>query len=303
MLKAPIVKLVLVLILFALSPHAIANTISNVKGKKVLINMSEPGALKAGDRVFATGADGKRKALIQVEKISGNRALGTITKGKAAAGMSVAGSSGGGSGGAKSKSSAASRERSQKSSGSNGSSQKPLSLGIMAGLGLDSMSVKLADDNGNLVETLAMSGTGFSAKGLVDYNFTSYLGVRLLIGLEKFNVTGTSATNICDGTTACKTDIMYITLDGWLRYAFVEGSTNVWVGAGGGVWLPGSKTTNTLDDTSIGTTFAVYFGGGADFAISDDAFVPVQAEYILLPTTEQVSANAIAFRGGIGFRF
>lgn len=281
------------LILILVSPLK-ADVIRATKNNKVLILMETDGSLSVGDKVFAVDENGKKKALITIEKVKGAKAFGTIQKGRAAKDMTIQAAR------ARAKTAAESRkERLQRAP----TNDLPFSWGVLGGLGLDSMSVKLTDANGRELETISMSGTGFSVKALVDYNFSSAFGVRLIAGMEQFSTTGTAKGAYCDGSEKCKTNISYITLDALMRYAFVDSETKVWLGGGVGFWMPGSKSTNTLDANSIGTTSAVYGALGVDFSLGEDSFIPAQVDYALLPSSNEVAANAIAFRVGMAWRF
>lgn len=286
--------LILITALFLFASTSLADSVLLIKNDKALIESS---SLSPGDKVFATDEEGKKKAIILIEKVKGEKAYGKITKGKAEKGMGIIKSAAGSASPTKEKKSRASRNR-------NPIEEKPFSIGVLIGIGFDSMTVKLADSAGTLVETLYMSGTGFSAKAMIDYNFTSYLGIRLLAGLEDFTVKSSAKTAVCNATTDCRTDIMYITTDAWLRYAFVDTSSfNIWAGVGAGFWMPGSKTTNNIDESSVGTTSAIYLGLGTDIAADEDVYLPVQVDYAILPGSDQVTATAIAIRAGLAYRF
>lgn len=281
------------------STSAYANQIQAIKGSKVLI-VSDTDTYDVGERVFATDSNGKKKAIIQIEKVKDNKAFGILKKGKAQKGMGILKT--GSSAGAKSQKTARSRGRTTETD-SDSSSDKPLSLGFLLGIGLDSMSVKLLDDAGNTVETLAQSGTGFSAKALLDYNL-GFITVRAMGGLEKFNVSGTASSAVCDGTTGCKTDIMYMSLDVLGLISLMNTSSmKLWLGGGAGLWLPASKSSNTLEANSISSTSPFYGGVGADIKLDKDSYIPLQVLYVMLPRSSDVSAHAIAIQGGMAWRF
>lgn len=277
---------ILILTLFLTAP-AWSNTVKQVKGQRVLMELSTPDDFAEGDRVFALDDAGKRKGLITIEKIKGERALGKVSKGSVQPNATLAKAGGG-----------ATSKKPGKSS-----SNKKFALGIMAGGAYDTMSVKVSTATGVLIETINMSGTGFSIKAVADYDFTSYLGLRLFLGMEQFNTSAKAQNPLsCDGG-ACKTEISYITLDAWGRYALTEGSSKIWLGAGAGLLSPGAKTSNALDKESIGSTFAFYLGGGVDFKLDGDLYIPTQVDYAILPSSEQVTAAIIAVRFGIAKRF
>lgn len=283
-------RLGLILTLLLAFP-AFSNTILKATAKGVLIQLSSPEEFSVGDRAFALDENGKRKGLLTIQRISKGRAIAVISKGQAKANWTVAKAGSRGSG-----------ENSRTASKSS-SDQKPFALGVLAGAGINNMTVKVTTASGTFVEELNMSGSGFSFKAFADYDFTSFLGIRLLVGLEQFSASATPSNSASCGGGKCKTDIGYITFDGWLRYSIVEKSPKVWLGAGVGALAPGSKTTNALDPNSINTTIAFYVGGGADFGLDGDWYIPTQVDYAFLPGSDQVKASIIGIRVGVGTRF
>lgn len=282
MTKQTLLKLALICLFLSslMSQRAVADTIQVSKNNKVLILSEQEGTYSVGDRIYAVDSNGKKKAIIQVQKVNGLKVIGKVVKSVKnleLKGMSVIGGT--------------------QSSTSSSSGSKQFAAGVMVGLGMDSMTVKVAGS------TIAMSGMGYSFKAFGDYNFTSSIGVRLFGGMESFNVKKSESAILCDGSAECKTEISYLTGDAWLRYTFLQ-SLRLWLGAGVGGWIPMSKTSNNLDTTTIGFSSAIYFGGGADITVGDDLFVPFQVEYIMLPSASaDVTANAIAFRAGLGYSF
>lgn len=266
---------------------AVANTVKEVKGKKARLELTSPDDFVIGDRVFALDENGKRKGLMTIEKMKGKSAIAGITKGLVKPGWTLMKGPGG------------SKAKAESTSTTPGK----FAIGAMAGFGYDSMTVKVATASGTFIEQLQMSGTGFSFKAVADYDFTSFLGLRLLLGLEQFNATATPKnTASCEGAK-CKTEIGYITIDAWGRYALIEGNTKVWLGAGVGSLSPTNKTSNALDPASISSTFAIYLGGGVDFKLSNEWYLPTQFDYALLPSSDQVQASIIALRLGVAKRF
>lgn len=280
------------LLCILMATPGIADHIDAKKDQLVRISLDQEDSLSPGDRVFVLDSQGKKKGIVRIEKVKGNRAFGRIQKGIAEKNMAIQMARGA----PKVKSEPVAKPRKKRAD------EMPLSLGAMVGIGFDSMTVIVAPP-GMTSETVAMNGAGFSAKAMVDYNFTSYLGIRILTGMEQFTTKGNSDGLICDSTQNCKTEISYITFDGWLRYAVYDMQHKVWLGAGFGLLMPGAKSTNTLDSNSIATTSILYIGAGGDIFIEEDMFVPTQLEYGLLPSSDQVTASIFAIRAGIGFRF
>src|SRR3712207_501568 len=79
--------LVLILALGLFAPLAFAAQISKVKGKGVLIDLKGESAAP-GDSFYALEGD-KRRDMIKITKIKGDKTIAKGVKGKAAAGMAV----------------------------------------------------------------------------------------------------------------------------------------------------------------------------------------------------------------------
>src|SRR5262245_720959 len=77
--------LLLVVALFA--PCLYAAQVTKVKGKSALVTLQGTAAA-AGDRFYAMEG-GKKKAIIQIAKVKGDKAIAKVVKGTAAAGMSL----------------------------------------------------------------------------------------------------------------------------------------------------------------------------------------------------------------------
>src|SRR5262245_42563181 len=76
-----------VLALF-LSQGLFAAEVLKVKGKGVLVDLrGDPAAI--GDNLFLISPDGKRKAIIRISKVKGDKAIGKILKGGAAPGYTL----------------------------------------------------------------------------------------------------------------------------------------------------------------------------------------------------------------------
>ncbi len=67
--------------------------------------------------------------------------------------------------------------------------------------------------------------------------------------------------------------------------------------------LPLSNTTTALDATSIGMTSAILLGGGADINMGSSSYIPIQVEYGMLPSSEDVKTSIIRVKAGFGYRF
>jgi outer membrane protein W len=147
-----------------------------------------------------------------------------------------------------------------------------------------------------------MSGSGFSARALMDYSLWTHIWFRGMFGLENFKAEG---GNICGAAnnTLCSVDISYLSLDLWGRYLFSTGAIRPWVGIGFNLLFPSSKSSTALEEKSITSTSVIAPGGGVDWFLSPDMYIPIQVEYGLYPPSDTVKANNISIRLGIGMHF
>jgi outer membrane protein W len=262
-----------------------AATIQKVKGRKVLINL-EGDSAKQGQIFYVLSNGGKKRGIIKIRKVKGDRAIAVLGKGRARKGWTIA------ERGKKGKSSAR--------RGSRGSSH----WGVMGGYSMQSMSSEISVDDGNgniTAQTTNMSGSGFSAKAIMDYQLFSSILFRGMVGMEMFSTS--SADTFCGngGDEECTADITYLTLDLWARYAFSPGGLRPWVGLGFDLMFPMAKEATAIDDSSITNTSVIAFGGGIDYMINSKTYIPLQIEYGIFPSSKEVTASTITARFGIAF--
>jgi len=277
--------------LFILTPSLYAAQVLKVKGKNVLIDLNGEAAAN-GDQYFALSADGKRVALVLVNKIKGEKAIGKVIKGgNVTAGMTLEMRP--------SKKAGHPTSTAKASSGDSSSGQRAY-WGAIFGFGLDSMKVNVSTSNA----TADMSGTGFSGKLLFDYELLPQVWFRGAGGVESFNASG---GNVCGPTAAareaCDAKIMYIDVDFLGRYVFSQGSFRPWLGAGVALLFPASKSSTALASNSIGTTNVLLVSGGFDWFTSPTFYVPFAVEYGMFPKSDEVDASWIAFRLGFAIPF
>lgn len=291
-------RIFLLATLILLTPSLYAAEVVKVKGKSVLIELKGDPAV-SGDNFFAIGPDGKKKAIIRITKVKGDKAIGKVTKGKAMSGYTLEFKQTKVAGGSK----AAAPSSMPAPSAEDGSGEWVRAYwGVLAGFSIDTMSVSVSNASNQDLGTVNMSGNGFSAKGLFDYELFSNIWFRGTTGVEMFNAAG---GNIC-GTTntgACNAKLTYLTFDFIGRYVFGHENFRPWVGAGLGLLFPMQKEATALDPSSISTTNVLLALGGFDWFISRNMFIPFSVEYGLLPKSEEVSANWIAVRAGVAWPF
>lgn len=276
-----------------IAPMLHAAEILKVKGANVLIDLKGD-TPNPGDTFFAVKADGKRTAIIQISKVKGEKATGKITKGKASEGQSLEAKGAG-----KVAKSGSHRSHDVVSAAPSGRSY----WGAIAGYGMDSMTVNINDSVTNAFKQKGdLSGTGYSIKGLFDYELFSQVWFRGTSGLEMFNVTGSALCGSGNAQT-CNAKINYLTFDFLGRYVFSTGNIRPWAGAGLGLLFPMSKSATALQASSIATTNVMVIAGGADWFINPNMYIPVSIEYGILPKSDEVEAKWIALRVGVAVPF
>lgn len=296
--------LALLIVLALVAPFSFAAQVAKVKGSSALVNMGGESTLP-GDTYFAL-QDGRKKAILRIVKVKGEKAIAKVLKGTAAPGMTLQ-RRGGSSGGAKT--STASRSNGNNSRGSsNSAAGGPIKgrsyWGGMFGLAQDSMSVNVnsATLTGTSLGTVALSGIGFSGHGLFDYELFDQVWFRGLGGLEQFNVAG-SANCGTNNAEACNAKIIYLSMDFIGRYVFAMGEYRPWLGAGVGLLFPASKSATALESPSIGTTNVLLVTGGLDYFLSPSMYIPISLEYGILPKSSEVDAHWVEFRAGVAVPF
>lgn len=290
----------LVFAVLILSPNLFAAEVTKVKGKGVLIELRGDPAV-AGDDFYLLSPDGKRKALIKISKVKGEKAIGKLLKGKAAPGytMEFKAKKGGGKAAAASGGAKMAAPSMDDGSAAGGRAY----WGGIFGFSKDSMTVQVTSATNQNLGSAPMSGYGFSAKGLFDYELFSQIWFRGTAGLETFNAEGTKPICGPTNTQACTAKLMYLTFDFIGRYVFGTGSFRPWLGGGLGLLFPASKDATALDPASISTTNVILFAGGFDWFTSPTFYIPVSVEYGMLPKSDEVEANWIAVRAGFAVPF
>lgn len=268
---------------------AFAAKIKTVKGKKVIVDL-ENDTFKSGDILKIENAAGKTVGLTKLVKIKGQMAEGLL-KGKAQAGYT-----------AKLRPPKAAKPKTVAANAYAANftgNKRPMHLGIIAGASSTNADVQLP--NGN--PEVALSGTGFSLKGLMDYSLFPWLGFRGLAGLEQFAIGGANNTGTGGCGGECTAEINYLTFDFWARYLVAEQAPRLWFGAGFSLMFPISKDSTALDEESITNTSLISVGAGYDFKMSETTHMPIQLEYNMYPSSEDVTASSIAARIGYSFSF
>ena len=266
-----------------------AARVTKVSGSSLIIDL-EGADMKAGDRVLLLDGQ-KKKAIVNLTQVKNGRALGKVAKGSAQVGYDAQPlpAAGGGSGGGK-------KTRTARGSRHRGKDQTL--IGGMLGYSMDNQTVTAATK-----ESVAMTGSGFSGKALLDMPISGGLGLIGRFGAETFNLTGSSSTSACGGASGCNTSITYISADLALRYSFLDGDFQPYVSLGLGLHFPLSKSSNILDVNQISTTTLVFPGVGFYWKVAEGSYIPVHLEYGWFPPSNTVTTSLIALRAGYALTF
>ncbi|MDZ4661766.1 MAG: hypothetical protein SGJ18_09120 [Pseudomonadota bacterium] len=263
------------------------DTITTVKKKKVVIALDGNTPFKKGD-VFTASKDGKEARLV-ISTVKKNKAVGIIKAGTASVGMTLKKSTDKSVGAKADKVSRKSKDKSEpKKSGG-------MSYGVLAGIGLDSISVKL------IGATAKASGMGFVGKGVLVLPMGSSLFIRAGLGIETFKAEATISTPACNGSSKCVVEINFLTADGFLGWNIVNGDFKMYIGGGAGLLFPSSNNTNALSQSSIKQTASFDLGGGISFGLGKTMRVPVEVIYSALPPSQEVTTSMIRVLTGFTF--
>jgi hypothetical protein len=263
-----------------------AATITKVSGEQVLIDLQGDSSYAEGGRYLVMVGD-KKRAVVEISKVKGNRAIGKVLKGTAQAEGTLAPLPGSSSAGTPSRSARSSSRRSRR--GASG-----LTYGGLIGYGSTSQSVAVT--KGGINETVSMTGSSFSLKGFGDLPISGEFGLIGRVGIENFGVAGTSPN-----LGSVETKIMYLSADLLLRYHLMNGNFKPFPLLGMGLHYPLSKTSGVLDVQRISATTIFFLGGGFNYTLSEKMYIHATAEYGLFPPSNDVKTSLIAVRAGVGF--
>ncbi len=288
-----------------------AAKITKVRGEQVLIDLQGEGPNYPEGSRYIVMVDGKRKAVIEISKVKGEKAIGKVLKGTAAENGTLSPLSAG------NKSSSASPQESASTPTSNEpSSESPtrteprarskrsrksrrggvfssLTFGGVLGYGITGQTVQEV----GAPSPTSMSGSGLSLKAFGDMPISDSFGLIGRAGFENFSVKGTSPI-----LGDVKTNILYLDADLFLRYYFLEGKFHVFPLAGMGLYYPISKESGNLDLARLSATTIFFVGGGANYALSDTMYAQASLEYAIFPPSSGgITTSLIDIRVGVGF--
>ena len=240
-----------------------ANQITKVNGAKVLIQLSDLEVL-AQDEVYAVDDEGKKKALLRIDRVRGDRVTADVIKGKVKVGFYIE-----------------SKGVSSISSGSQAVSKNR--MGILLGMAQNNMSVQIRSTSYEL------TGMGLLLSGYFDLAFTQNIFARGKAGIKQFTAAQNSAQASFD----------YLNLEGSLHYRL---GSIFWLGAGGAFLFTLNKSSS-VPGLDISASTNSYFSGqlGADFKLASGSVIPISFDYAMYPAGAGVSASSLMLRAGYGW--
>lgn len=295
-----------ILLLILLAPSLWGAEIQQIKGKKALVVLA-PGEFNAGDQVYAVDLNGKRKALLQISKVKGNKAIAEILKGSPAVGHSLQMK-----GGSVPAPSAASEEAPAEASQAY-SARPPLGFmkrgksALGFGISQSSNSLAIQAANTTVSETINLKSSTIGFHAYVDLQQSRSLTWRLGTGYQSFGGTGTTNTaSFCSGSKNCELAISYLTAEGWLQFNLIYSASRsrMWVGAGGEFMLAASKKNN-ISALTVDSWSTFIFGSlGGDLALSQSSALTTSFDYGLQPTAAAgAKAGLTMLRLGFSFLY
>jgi hypothetical protein len=260
--------------------------VTKASGKAALLEFDADTVPTEGSSFYVMSG-GKKIGIIEITQIKGNRAKGSILKGRAEAGAELEAKGGG-------EFSTESGSSSSRGRGSNARVFQGATWGLLGGININSQSIAVPISGGTDVVPLA--GTGFSFRGFYDHTISGGFGVLSRAGIEQLVAKGTYAA--LDGSTS----ILYIAGDLYGRYIFGQGKFAPFILGGVGFYFPMSKTAPLLEG-NIGLTTVFAGGGGINYQLSSGMFINFTGEYMFYPPSNTVKTTSIALRGGVGWRW
>lgn len=292
-------------ILLTTTHHARAAQLLQVKGANALIEFTSEETLPSEGNQFYGLVGGEKKAVIEITKVKGHRAIGRVISGTLDVDATLSPAPTNQPPPPPSTPTAtkpASREKKRPAPPSVAKGKKSryhreatpfeqMTFGALVGYALDTQTVTVSG------QSLTMTGAGMSLSAFVDNPISGPLGLISRGGAEQFSVKGSkSGANV-------KTDLLYFTLDLLLRYDFMEGVFVPQAYGGISIHVPVGKSSDVLDTNQISTTTVFPIGIGAKYALSGTWYLTGSAEYVYFMPSSQVTTSAIAVRAGGGLSF
>lgn len=288
-----------------LGATADATSVVQVKGTKALISLDGMQA-QPGTELYAINAEQKRKGLLRVTQVKGDKAVADILQGIAQPGMMIIIKSSTPTNVAPAAPPAYSSDPAYGNYGSTDrytrAKKYTKGWGAYGGMAMNSMAVTAKGPLGQS-ENLSMKGNSYNLKGFFDYHMSSSFTLRGATGLETLALNGSVAdTSLCSGSGTCTLSLNYITFEGDAQLNLATTPHRFWLGAGFGFLLAMSTANNITSLQASSTNQVLLLGAGADFAVGKTAYIPVVLEYGMFPFAG-ISLSSIYLRAGYGMKF
>lgn len=228
-----------------------------VKNNRVLFSLDESEADSLSINAIVVSTD--KSTQVKLMQVSGTRALGQVIKGTAKVNMSFRQLSAGNG----------VRSSSTKKSNTN--------LGILAGVSINSMNIKV-----NTTTTLNLQGSAFNILGIFDYHLMNNFTLRGAAGYEGFKASVASST--CASGT-CAVTLNYLSAEGFAQYDAIEfnGGSRFWLGVGVGGLMSISASSEIINTDSMKTNQIFILGSGVDVRLDNNTYLPIQVDYFIYP--------------------
>ncbi len=277
--------------IFMLFAHtAWSAQVLKIKGNKALLDNSDQSLYK-GSEYNTINRQGQNSAVIQIQALKGNRAIGIITRGKTAPGQEL-------------------RARTEnsfdyKTAAAPTSNQSPAirsHYGLLAGLNYSQMKVSFTDG-----DSVSMTGNGLTFRGFYQMPVLSSVMARIALGYVPLTAKGTASAAACGTTTLtadCSTNINYLEVEGMAQYNLSEQSSRFWLGIGFSFLSALSKSSNAINESKVSSNQMILFALGYDYTLSSTMYIPINFEYGYFPSsTSGVTASMMLINTGLGMSF
>lgn len=293
-------SLLLSLLLLFSTSLAYSATVTQVKGKQVLIDM-EGDSASEGDEFFLINPDTEKKVgMVRVKRAKGSKAIAMVIKGRAAEGYTLEANSDDMDEDSEEVVESRSSRKGRGSSGAGNLKSLKNSFGIMGGYLMNTMNADVSyNNNGTTTKSSAsMTGSGFGFGGFFDFVFSPSIAIHTVAAMEQFSAKGTVTNPACTGTTACTADINYLSLYGMGKWYLTQGGFRFWLGGGGGYLLALSKKSTALNENQISSNSVITGAIGGDLQLSKKNYIPISLEMNMFPASETVKASQMAIKFG-----
>lgn len=285
-MKNKVCILYLLSLIFAFTPPSLSAEIGKFNKKQAIVLLNGD-SVEVGKSYFVIDPSSlKRKAKIQIDKITGDKAKATILKGKVEQGYQLAlGSS-------------SDEDSSQDSTSGSSTSSLQSSWGIMGSYVMNSMSAKRT--SGGATATTSMSGSTFGLSAFYNFAFSKNLSLKFSGAYDPLTVTGSIASPPgCTSGTNCDANITYLSGYGHANYYISTGSKyRPQVGIGLGFLFPMSKSSTALNTDKISMNQVINLALGLDIRMGKGEYLPIAFEYNYFSPSDTVSATMMILKAG-----